>query len=1125
MGKINWTDAQKSIIEKRNCNLLVSAGAGSGKTTVMIERIANLILDKEHPTPISKFLIISFTKASAADMKNKLIKKLSEMEPTPYILEQLDDVLTSDVSNLHSFCARLLKSYFYEVGLDPTFVVLDEVETDVLKQKALSKLFEEKTQSADKSFYELIDIFAKKRSDEGLKNVILKIHNFMCSIDEKDEWFEQTINTLYETDIKNNVGAKIILSHMKAERRRMLEEIARAKEECRKFEADNLVSYLDALESKVLLIREDQGLIENAKRLSCVERLPNIPKVDKSLEWLKDKTSLLKDSVNKRIDKIKEYAVVDDIDNIETNLQKTQKYVFELYKLEKEFVEIFDALKKERGGLDFNDLEENTLKVLSNPVMLDEIKNKYNYIMVDEYQDINSVQEKILSLLSKDNNRFMVGDVKQSIYRFRLCDPQIFLDKYNLYQDNESAGTLIKLNENFRSKKTILDFANAIFEETMTKDFGGVDYLHDAMLVAGSDAQKDDKVRAEILIADTDGFEKRKENEFKVYSVKDDDQSAFLEKRGRAEGLLIANKILEIHRNEKVSENGKERKIKFSDITILVPSRTTYLDKIIETLRAKDIPVATDVEGDCFEDDYVFGLKSFLEVLSCEKVDLSLFGLLKSKVFDFSANELAEICEEKNNKNFFYQNVEDAWGKRNLSEKTMQKLDYFFETIKIYREKAKFLPAKELIKQLIRQQCLMAKISFDSDGDKTKQKLSRFLATLANKSVFEFVNDNSLSSIKCDPVYAQDAVKVMTIHKSKGLEFKVVFVAMASKEFNLESVKNNVLISKDLGIAMDFYDSDLRYKSSTIAKQAVRLLESRKMLEEEQRLFYVALTRATDFLYVVASTSYEKIPEKMPASPMCFMDFCGHLVKDGGKYDNLKYSVQVVDALSLISNDISKEYKQVVLSDQEIDEDCCNILDKPYKFEKDVSVPMKVAVTGILNKELEKQNFVKFENNFENQSSAEEGTLYHLVLANLDISKGGEKEISNQIDEMIHKGIVSEDEAKTIVVSYLSKLLSNKDFVNLISGATAIYKEKEFFSLQNMTESSQSVMQGIVDLLIVKNNKLIVVDYKTGNITENKLERYKEQLSLYADAMQRCFDLPVENKCIADIFNGKIIFV
>ena len=1130
MGKIKWTDAQKSIIEKRNCNLLVSAGAGSGKTTVMIERIANLILDKEKPTPISRFLIISFTKASAADMKNKLVKKLSEMEPTPYILEQLDDVLTSDVSNLHSFCARLLKSYFYEVGLDPTFVVLDETETDVLKQKALSKLFEQKTQSANQEFYALIDIFAKKRKDTGLKDVILKIHNFMCSIDNKDEWFERTINTLYETDLENNVGAKIIMSHLVAEKRRMLAEISKMKEECRNNECDKLVSYLDALESKVLLIREDQNLKQNAKRLQTIERLPTIPAVDKKIDWLKAKVGAFKDVINKRMAKLQEYVLAEDVDNVELALQKTQKHVFELYKLEKEFVEIFENLKKERGGLDFNDLEENTLKVLSNPIMLEEIRNKYDYIMVDEYQDINSVQEKILSLLSKDDNRFMVGDVKQSIYRFRLCDPQIFLDKYNSYKNNPNAGTLIKLNENFRSKKTILDFANAIFAETMTEDFGGVNYAQDAMLIAGSDAQKDDKVRAKFLLADTGAFEKQKQSEFSVYSVKEDDQSAFLEKKGRAEGLLIADEILELMGKEKVSSGDKTRKIKFSDITILVPSRTAYLDKIVETLRAKDIPVATDVEGDCFDDEYVFGLKSFLEVLSCEKVDYSLFSLMKSKVFDFSANELAEICEDADSKKFFYENLDVVCKNRKLSSKSQQKLDYFFEKIKKYREKAKFLNAKEIVLQIMKEQNLMAKISFEVDGDKTKQKLSRFLSDLENKTIFEFLNDASLASIKCDPVYAEDAVKVMTIHKSKGLEFKVVFLAMCAKEFNLESVKSSVLISKDLGIAMDFYDSDLRYKTPTLAKQAVRLLETRKMLEEEQRLLYVALTRATDFLFVVASTEVEAIHEKMPASPMCFLDFCGHLIKDTNKYDSLPYQVKIVDALSLLKNDTAKEFKQIILEKQEIDENLKNILDKPYPFEEDVHTPLKVAVTGILKGEIENQSFTQFfddeetENSF--SSSAKEGTLYHMILANLDLSKTSKKEIDDQILKFEENGIVSKEEAETINTESLSKLLSNIEFQNMLSGADEIFKEKEFFCLHKNRESSSSVMQGIVDLLVVKNNKLIIVDYKTGNLqNKEKFAKYCEQVKVYANAMERCFGLETEKMCIASINTGKLFFV
>lgn len=1125
MGKIKWTDAQKKIIESREQNLLVSAGAGSGKTTVMIERIISLILDKEKPTPVSKFLIISFTKASAMDMKNKLIKKLSELEPTPYVLEQLDDVLTSDVSNLHSFCARLLKSYFYEVGLDPTFVVLDEDEASALKQKALTKLFEQKTQEADANFYELIDVFAKKRKDVGLKEIILKIHDFMCSVDRKDDWFERTINTLYETDLEANSGAKIILSHMIAERRRLLEEISSVKNECVKVGEESLISYVDALESKVLNIREDQNFVENAKRIQTFERLPNIPSVPEKLEWLKEKVKIVKDSVNDRMKKLQEYAVVKDIDLYEDTLRLTQKYVFELYKLEKEFVKIYAELKKERGGLDFNDLEENTLKVLENPIILEELKSKYDYIMVDEYQDINSVQEKILSLLSKDDNRFMVGDVKQSIYRFRLCDPQIFLDKYKNYNQENGAGKLIKLNENFRSKENILQFINEVFKPNMTNDFGGVDYASEAMLVAGDESQKDEKIRTKILIADTGKEPKEEQQELKVYSVKDDMQSVVMEKNARAEGLMIADEIYDVMANETIKDGDRERRIKFSDITILVQSRTSaYFDKLVETLRMREIPVATDVEGNCVDDEFVFAVLSFLEVVACEKVDFSLFNLLKSKLFDFSANELAEICHDSDSKKFFYQNLSEALERGTLSKHTHEKLEDFFNTLAFYREKAKFLSAKEIVKQILKEKNMIEKMSFEMEGEKSKQKLSKFISSLGNKTVFELLSDNSMSEIKSDSVWSSDSVKVMTIHKSKGLEFKVLFLAMASREFNLESMKSNVLISKDLGIGMDFYDRELRYKTSTIAKQAVRLCETRKTLEEQQRLLYVALTRATDFLFIVASTSFEKIPEKMPANPMCFVDFMGHLIKNSSNYPDLKYVIKLYDVKSLLESADEKQYQQVIFEKQEISEETRAILNHKYEFENDINVPMKVAVTSLLKDNVDEQSKVSFFDEELSKSSAKEGTLYHLVLSHLDFSKKTEDEIKSQLFAMEEKGIISNEEMETIVVEKIANFFSNPEFQNIVSNADHVFREKEFFAL-NKTQTSSSVMQGIVDLLILRDNEMIVLDYKTGNLNPQKLEKYKLQVSIYADAMERSFGLPVKKKGIININTGKIIFV
>lgn len=1125
MGKINFTASQQKVIDFRGNNLLVSAGAGSGKTTVMIERIKELMLDKKEPAKISNFLIISFTKASASDMKNKLIAKLSSLEPTPYILEQLDDILTSDVSNFHSFCARLLKSYFYEVSLDPTFVVIDESEANVLKDRALKRLFNAKTESGDKAFFELIDIFAKHRSDAGLKNVILKISNFLGSVTDKKAWFERTINSLYETDLKHSVSANIIMSHLIRERIRMLDEIGVLKKECERFDAKSYVAYLDELESKVLCIREDQSLIENAKRLADLPKLSRIPAPKEGEEQIKAKVELLKNDVNKRMDKLKEYALADNADSIIDNLVASQKQVFELYKLVNEFEEIYSSIKKEKEALDFNDLEQYTLNVLKNPTILEEIRNKYTYIMVDEDQDINAVQEEILNLLSRGNNLFMVGDIKQSIYRFRLCDPEIFLDKYYAYQKDESKGMLIKLNENFRSKSAILDFINAVFNETMTENFGGVDYKKEAQLVAGSDAQKDDKLRVGMLIADMGSMQKEVKDSFDVYSVKEDHTVDETVQKATAEGLLIAGKIAELVRKKKVTENGKERFIKFSDITILAPARTSYLDKIVETLRSKGIPVSTDVEASCLDDEYVYSLKSFLEVISCEKVDISLFSLLRSKLFDFSLSELASIKIAARENKFFFESVEAALASSSLEENLKQKLKDFFEIVSEFRQKTGFMLASDILKEIIDRKSLMTKVDLEIESEATRQKIDRFLLSLGGLSVYDALINLEDANITSEPLGQQNSVKVMTIHKSKGLEFKVVFLAMASRKFNLESLRDEVLISKDLGIAIDYYDRVRRYKTPTLAKMAVKLLETRKMLEEQQRLLYVALTRATDYLFVTFASNFNEMPRSMPASPMCFTDFMGHLL-DNQKEGLSRYDIEIMDIMDFKGLENNASNRDVIISDY--DEEGINavseVLAFKYEHEEDLKKPLKTAVTYVIKSEEQESQTRYVYDDDGDISSSELGTLYHLVMANLDLAKNNKQEIEKQILQMAETGIISDDEASIIKVDGIYKLLNNPEFVSLCSGADKVYKEKEFYMLYGEGEI-KSVMQGIIDLLIIKGENMYVLDYKTGNITsKNNLEKYRKQLELYSEAAEHSFGKKVQKAALCSLKNGDIVF-
>ncbi|MBQ7467072.1 MAG: UvrD-helicase domain-containing protein [Clostridia bacterium] len=1131
-NKIEFTSDQQEVVDFSSNNMLVSAAAGSGKTTVMIYHIIKLILDKK--IPISRFLVISFTKASASDMKNKLIKELSKQEPSAFILEQLDDVLTSDVSNLHSFCARLLKLYFYEVGLDPSFVVLDEVEVSALKEKALIKLFNQKAQEGNKDFYELIEIFSKSRSDMGLKEVVLTLYDFLCSIYGSEKWFENTINSLYDADFKTNSAAKVINSHLIAERNRMAKEVNEAIERCLKLGQPKFVEYLQALDTKIKQISSSDDFYHNAKRLEQLEKMPAIPKQTEENAEVFEFVNSLKESVNARFKKLKEYALVGEVDDIKDNLIKTQAFVFALYGLVKDFEVIFKELKKEKGGLDFNDLEQYALKVLDNPIILEEVHNKYDYVLVDEYQDINGVQEEILTRVSKQNNRFMVGDIKQSIYRFRLCDPEIFLTRYNAFKNNNAVGVLKKLNANFRSKSGILDFVNEIFDAAMTENFGGVNYKEEARLVAGRKEQIDKEKRVQIMFADTSSFEKEVKEEIPLYSVREDEREKSVEINGSAEGVLVAKAISDIIKNGKVidEQTGKQRHIRFSDITILTGSRNKTLSKIVETLEKHGIPVSTDIEGDCFEDEYVYGIKSFLEIIACPKVDLSLFNCMYSKIFNFSANDLAKIKIASKDEKFFFQSVFDCKNNGLLDQTTKSKLDSFFEIFDEYRNKCAFLSVREIVSELVLKLDIKLKINFEEDGEKRAEKLSKFMNSLPDISVYEYLGDLALASVKSEPTSSGNSVKVMTIHKSKGLEFKVTILVEAFKKFNLESLRNDILICKDLGVGMDFYDLEQRYKTSTLAKQAVRLVETKKLLEEQQRLLYVALTRATDYLYIIGSGNFENIKSEIPASPMNFMDFMGDLVLCPQKHENLSYDTTVVDAKNIIDADTDASVNQVIVSDTTEKEilQMKDVFNKKYDFAQNINVPVKTAVTRLSAKNIENQTYRVLYQEAEGGSSVESGTVNHLILSKLDLSKTSEEEIKTQVYGLKEDGVISAEELTLVNFDGIGKLLKNNEFQNLLTDADKILKEKEFFMWIDSADVDSSakagdkvVVQGIVDLAIIKNGKIIIVDYKTGFINDEKLEAYAKQVRLYATAISKSYKMDIDKMFIASINTGKII--
>ena len=667
------TKAQLKVLDEENKNILVSAAAGSGKTTIMIEKIVRIMLDTR--TPIENFLVLTFTKASAEDMKNKLINRLSFEEGSLFVLSQIDTIPISDVSNLHSFCARLLKSYFYVIGLDPTFSVIDETEQNKLKDKALDKLFEAQALQQSGDFYELADIFSSERTDEKLRTQILKLHEFSKSQYDFENWYKSSVDASYDIDLDKNKCAKIIKNYAQNIvfiYKQEIEETKIAISDTILDEDDKikLFSYLDGLDTKLNMIkyRDNFEIFSNSvKDIGKFDRIPNV--TEQSVNE-KKACSILKEEIKDRIDDIFKAIYGDKdqtLDDVKNSLKISKKRVELIHDLVVKFDEIYLGLKKELGVLDFSDLEMFTLKVLEDKETLDTIKQRYKYIFVDEYQDINSVQEKIITLISSHNNRFMVGDIKQSIYGFRLCDPSIFLEKYNEYKKGGEFSVSISLNKNFRSHEDILEFVNIVFDGTMTKSFGGVDYKVDARLVAGKKDNQQEEVhepRATFLYIDSTGIDSNDEsiapNNLPIYSVKGHQNINSVEsKKAYLEGMIIANKISSLLVSNKMiedKETRKKRHIEYKDIVILTQSRTEYLNNLLDVLDSFSIPISSDITTDVFEDEDILAVKNMLYVISNMNNDKPLFSLMYSGLFKFTPDELAQI-KNNGNKTYFYENL------------------------------------------------------------------------------------------------------------------------------------------------------------------------------------------------------------------------------------------------------------------------------------------------------------------------------------------------------------------------------------------------------------------------------------------------------------------------------------
>ena len=1113
MSEVKWTKEQRQVIESRNTNLLVSAAAGSGKTAVLIERIIELVLDEKNPIDINKLLVVTFTKLAASEMRERVSKaiekKLEENQENEHLQKQLLLLSGADITTIDSFCKDVLISYAHLVNLDSNIKVIDPSENEVLAKEVMQELFEELYENNDDSFLRLVDWYAKKNTDEGLLQLLLNVNNFVNShpfpniwLNEKAEFFNTNTKDddfylenyildiakdvdidleFFELSIKNNL--KKIEDYPELEKyidiyNILLDALFVVKESLKNFLKDN-TKFDELKKSSYEFLNSNFGSFRISK---CDEEVKEIyNKVKKELDSIKSEISESLKTLNL------------DIENIKRESDLIYPYVRSISDVVIKFKEKFWERKQKFNYVDFADIEHLALEIL---VDIDEDGNiipsktaleyqeKYTEVFIDEYQDSNLVQEILLSAVAKENNRFMVGDVKQSIYRFRQADPSIFMEKYENYNriedDIESFNKKIMLYANFRSRKEILEGTNLIFSKIMKKETGELDYTVDERLnPMASFKESDENVggAVEILLVD-----EKSDEEYEDEIILTDEYSEDFEemKSFKLECIKIANTIYNMMNNKenpfKVYDKNLDdyRKVDYKDIVILMRSPSSNTKILEEVFLEYNIPIYAESTGGYFDTFEVDTIINLLKIIDNPMQDIPLISVMYSPIYNFTSTELSQIrLVDRELK--FYELLMKILEDENIEIRVnlKEKISKFISDLKLFIQKKSLVSADELIWFLYKYTGYYNYVGLLDMGEQRKTNLMLLFEKAKNyeknsyKGLFNFVNYIQKISLKSDiseaKLISEDAnvVRIMSIHKSKGLEFPIVFLANTNKKFNFRADDSNLVLHQKLGFGAVVYDMDKKTSFNSIMKKKIEKFKKNEQIAEEMRLLYVAMTRAKEKLIITGRVKdYENLREEISSgidergnisnykilkinnyldwilSSIDNLTVYGKSLNCLGREENflgnedLKFQLNVntkteefieyqrikeeVKTNEIISEEDDIEVKNEMRTVKQFLEDRFN---KEYIYKNVLNKPSSITVSEIkkmIQEEDEekhqkyyKENFALKTPSFIHQgeekvgfNSAEKGTIFHLAMQLLDFSKFDTEDVSKIREEV-----------------------------------------------------------------------------------------------------------------------------
>ncbi|MEI3612850.1 helicase-exonuclease AddAB subunit AddA [Pseudogracilibacillus sp. SO30301A] len=893
---VAWTKEQQEAIDRSGSDILVAAAAGSGKTAVLVERIIKKLTNQDDPLNIDEILVATFTNAAAEEMRSRIGKALEEAitkDPTSYHLKkQLSLLQRASISTLHSFCTLVVRQYAYLLDLDPAFRIADTMELDLIKQEVMEEMFEDaygQEGEEQEVFFTVVDMFSNDRSDVELEEVILRNYNFADQHPWPEEWLQE-VAEMY--NLPNDCKEEDLpwLTMLKDE---VMEQFLAWKQDIDRAmavagESDGPYHYLEALEADMQIINQAMSLTswdELAQYINSVTFKSLSRKSVDCSDEKKEKVKQLRDRFRKPFDKMKKDFFTRSLAAHMEDMRILYPVIKKITELVSEFKKRFSEVKRERAILDFSDLEHFALEILIDPASTKDniipsdiayyYKNQFKEILVDEYQDINNVQETILSVVSdrENGNMFMVGDVKQSIYRFRHAEPQLFLDKYKRFAKDESTGRRIDLAKNFRSREEVLNATNYIFKQILDETVGEIDYDERAELIYGNYSYEDFELKnpeTELIIINRDTEKTRNL----------DEESETVEELEaiQLEARLYAEKIKEwIGKKEKApvqvidKATNKQRNLQYRDIVILLRS-LKEAPTITEEFKKQGIPVYAELDKGYFEAIEIQVMINMLKVIDNPFQDIPLASVLRSPIVGLNEEQLAQI-RLMNRREPFYQAVR-SYALRN--QEASQIVQKFLEQLKAFREIAIEGDLSELIWQIYRETGYYDFVGGIPGGRQRQANLralydrARSYESTSFRGLFRFLRliermeeqDKDLGEARALSEQ-EDVVRMMTIHGSKGLEFPVVIIGQINKEFNQQDIRKKYILDKDRGFATKFIDPVKRITYPTLYYQSLKEAFLRKSQAEEMRVLYVAMTRAKEKLVMIGNLpSFEKVQEK-----------------------------------------------------------------------------------------------------------------------------------------------------------------------------------------------------------------------------------------------------------------------